>query len=89
LHAEGLFLARKQGRTLFCGVAQGLVGLLNHTPHVTDAFGALWLALAMPEHLRGMAGAGRDRLAHLSLSDAIAIADVHARLLPQISLLQI
>lgn len=62
---------------LFGGVLQGLTLGLQHAPHVANATGALGLASAGLEDFRGTLGAGGNRRMHLTLANAVAIADVH------------
>jgi hypothetical protein len=63
--------------TLLGGQRHDAILLLDHLAHVADAAGALGLALVGGEDMRGFAGAGVDRRAHVSLPDAVAITDVH------------
>jgi hypothetical protein len=65
--------------TLLGGQRHDAILLLDHLAHVADAARALGLALVGGEDMRGFAGAGIDGRAHVSLTDAVAIADVHER----------
>jgi hypothetical protein len=62
------------------GVTQTFFGRLDHTPHVTDAFGALGGALAMTENIGGLFRPGLYGLLDVPFADAVAIAHVHGAL---------
>jgi hypothetical protein len=62
---------------LLGGQRHDAILLLDHPAHIADATGALGLALLGGEDMRGFAGAGVDGRAHVSLTDAVTIADVH------------
>jgi hypothetical protein len=67
---------------LLGGVAQSLIGSLNHTPQVTNAFGALGRGLAMAENVDRPLRAGLDGGVDVSLANAVAVADVHGAVFP-------
>jgi hypothetical protein len=64
-------------RLLLGGVTQSLLRVLNHAPHVADAFGAPGLGLAMTEYLGRAGGAPLDGDTGFPLADSIAVTEVH------------
>src|SRR5689334_188 len=69
----------KRRRHLFGGETQGLAAFVYHFAHFADAARAAHLGVAGLEDLRRSRRAGRDRRAHLTFPDAVAVADVHGR----------
>ena len=62
---------------LFRCECERFAAVLDHLAHFADAFGALRLALMAGEDVARPAGARLDRLGHIALAKAVAVADVH------------
>ena len=68
-----------QGRSgrLFGGEREGLAGFVNHFAHLADATGALRAALMTIEYILRTGCARLDGEGHITLSETVAVADVH------------
>ncbi len=64
-------------RMLLSRQGEGLLRLLDHLTHFADAFGALGLTLVALENVARTAGASLDGLSDVSLTQTVAVADVH------------
>lgn len=61
---------------LFGGQGEYFTGIVDHLTHITDAFGALGLALVCSKDIAWALGPGLDRRADLTFANAVAITDV-------------
>ncbi len=55
---------------------EGLSGVLDHLTHLTDAFGALGLALVLGEDVARTRRARLDSRGDVTLAKAVTVADV-------------
>lgn len=70
-----IFALKEPG--LFRREGEHFLGVLDHAAHVTNAFGALNLALVRGKDLARARGPGLDGRADLAFTDAVAVTDVH------------
>jgi hypothetical protein len=64
-------------RMLLSSEGEGLLRLLDHLPHFTDAFGALGLALVPRKDIPRPGGARLDGRGDITFAKTVAVADVH------------
>jgi hypothetical protein len=66
-------------KLLFRSEAERRLGFVDQAPHVTNAFGAAHLRLAMAEDVKGLGGACIHGGSGFAFSNAVAVADVQGR----------
>ena len=72
-------VARRRSKLFGCE-CERFAAFLNHLTHLTDAFGALGLALVSRKDIARTAGAGLNGLGDITLAKTVTVADVHEAL---------
>ena len=72
-------VGRRRSKLFGCE-CERFAAVLDHLAHLTDAFGALGLALVAREDVARAAGPGLNGLGDITLAKTVTVTDVHERL---------
>src|SRR5690606_11787989 len=64
---------------LLGGETEGLLAVLDESPHIADAFSTLGRALSSCEHFARAGRAGLDGRGDVAFANTVTVADVHGR----------